>query len=142
MKVTYKESIEYKILTLIKRSTKTVFLRKDFVTLGRYRQVSRALNKLIELKKLVKIGFGIYAKAYQSEYIDYPLIQEGFEVAARKALDRLGVQWELSSPEQAYNEGKTQQVPVNNMVKLKARFRRKIAYQNRALLFEGNVNAR
>ena len=142
MKVSYKDSIEFKINALINKSKSTVFLRTDFEQLGGYRQISRALNKLLSKKKLVRIGFGIYAKAYQSEYIEYPLIEGGFQSASRDALNRLNIDWGVSRAEAAYNNGETQQIPVNNVVKLNNRCRRTIAYQNRALLFEHNVNAR
>ena len=68
MRVTYSESIEYKTLLRIKSIRVSVVLREDLTDLGSYRQVSRAINKLIEDKKLVKIGSGVYAKAYQSKY--------------------------------------------------------------------------
>ena len=79
-----------------------------------------------------------------SEIVDVAtvLIEEGFDVASREALNRLGVQWESGSAEQAYNSGQSQQVPAHNIVQLKSRFRRKLTYQDRKLHFEGNVNAR
>ncbi|MBB71890.1 MAG: hypothetical protein CMF50_05775 [Legionellales bacterium] len=142
MKVAYRDSIEYKALQLVEKSADRVLLRKDFSHLGSYRQVSRALKKLIEKKRLVKIGHGIYAKAYESKYLDVPLIEGGFDIAAREALNRMGVDWKPGSAEEAYNARQTQQVPVQNVVRLKSRLRRKITYVNRQLYFEGNANAR
>lgn len=142
MRVTYENSLEYQILQLLEQSSHNVLLRKDFAHLGSYRQISRMLNKLINQKKLVKIGFGVYAKAYESKYSDQPLIVDGFDVISREVLDRLGAKWEPSSAEQDYNTTKTQQVPVHNFVRLKTRFRRHLEYANRQLHFEGNINAR
>lgn len=142
MKVKYENSIEYQIVKWLERSKSTVVLRKDFEGLGSYRQISRALNKLIKRKQLVKISYGIFAKAYESKYIDQPLIQNGFDIASREALDRLMVEWELSRDERAYNEGRSQQVPMQSVVRLKSRCRRKISYAGRELYFEGNTNAR
>jgi len=142
MKVTYKSSIEYQALRIIEQALHKVLLRKDFAHLGSYRQISRALKAIINKKKLVKIGLGVYAKAYQSKYIDEPLIEDGFDVVCREALDRLSVQWEPGSAEKAYNAGESQQIPTHNIVRLKTRFRRKLLYANRHLYFEGNVNAR
>lgn len=142
MKVTYKNSIEYRAIQLIEQSPNKVLLRKDFIGLGSYRQVNRVLHKLIAQKKLAKIGFGIYARAYQSQFIAEPLIKDGFDTVSREVLNRLNIAWEPGAAEQAYNSGKTQQVPMQNIVRLKSRFRRKIVYENRRLYFEGNINAK
>lgn len=142
MRVKYSESIEYKALNRLKAIRGSAVLRKDFDGLGSYRQISRALNKLIEEKKLVKIGAGIYAKAYLSKYSSTPLIKNGTDPTLRAALKRLGIAYELGSAEKAYNEGKTTQVPVRNIVRLKSRCRRRIGYKNSELIFEKNINAK
>lgn len=142
MRVKYSESIEYKALNRLKSIRGSVVLRKDFNDLGSYRQISRALNNLIVEKKLVKIGAGIYAKAYLSKYSDTPLIKNGADPTLREALKRLGVAYEPGSAEKEYNEGKTTQVPVRNIVKLKSRCRRRIGYMNSELIFEKNTNAK
>jgi hypothetical protein len=142
MKVKYQDSIEYKALLRIKSIRGSVVLRNDLDGLGSYRQVSRALTKLIDEKKIVKIGSGIYAKAYLSKYSDIPLIKNGIDPTLRKALDRLGIAYEPGTAEMEYNEGKTTQVPARNIVRLKNRCRRRIAYRNIELIFEKNINAK
>jgi hypothetical protein len=142
MRVKYSESIEYKILIRLKTIRGNVVLRKKFDDLGSYRQVSRALKNLISEKKLVKIGAGVYAKAYASNYSDIPIIKNGADLALREALKCLGVAFEPGSAEQDYNAGKTTQVPVVNVVKLKSRCRRHLAYGNSKLIFEKNINAK
>jgi len=142
MRVKYVDSIEYKVLNRIKKVRGSVVLRKDFDGLGSYRQLSRAINNLIEEKKLVKIGTGIYAKAYLSKYSSIPLIKNGTDITLRKALKRLGVDFEPGSVEKEYNEGKTTQIPVNNVVRLKSRCRRRIGYGNSELIFEKKINAK
>ena len=119
-----------------------VVLRTDFSDLGSYRQISRVLNKLIQEKKLVKIGFGVYAKAYQAENLNKPIIQGGFDQACKEALSKLGVQWKPGSAEQAYNAGLSTQVPVRTVVQLKSRFRGQLTYGNRKLIVERGINAR
>jgi hypothetical protein len=64
------------------------FYAKKFNDLGSYRQVSRALKNLISENKLAKIGAGIYAKAYTSNYNDIPIIKNGADIALREALIR------------------------------------------------------
>lgn len=142
MRMKYLESIEYKALARLKTIPGGVVLRKDFNDLGSYRQVSRALNELIAEKKLVKIGFGIYAKAYLSKFSDIPLIKNGTHATLRVALKRLGIAFEPGSAEKNYNEGKTTQVPVRNIVRLKSRCRRRIGYKNSKLIFENDINAK
>jgi len=60
----------------------------------------------------------------------------GFIGAARQALDKLGVQWEPTQSERAYNEGRSTQVPVNPVVRVKGRFRRHLSYGGSELVLE------
>jgi hypothetical protein len=106
------------------------------------RQISRCFKGLVEIGELVKIGYGIYAKAYISEYINRPVIKGGFGQACKKALTKLGVKWEPGSAEQAYNAGLSTQVPVRTIVKLKSRFRGHLNYGNRKLIVEKGTNAK
>ena len=105
-------------------------------------QFIRDNPELVAEKKLVKIGTGIYAKSYLSKYSSTPLIKNGTDPTLREALKRLGVAYEPGSAEKDYNEGKTTQVPVRNIVKLKNRCRRRIGYKNSELIFEKNINAK
>ena len=60
----------------------------------------------------------------------------GFIDAARQALDKLGVQWEPTEFQRAYNEGRSTQVPVNPAVRVKGRFARRLKYQDTELRLE------
>jgi hypothetical protein len=142
MRVKYNNSIEKKVTDRLKTIRGSVVLRKDIADIAAYRQISRALSKLTNQKKLVRISSGIYAKARASKYTQTPLIKGGMDITLRKVLDRLNVQYEPSSAEQAYNAGKSTQVPARNMVKLKTRCRRKIGISNNQLIFEKNKNAK
>ena len=142
MKVKYQDSMEYNALSRLKTIRCSVVLRKDFNDLGSYRQISRVIQHLITEKKLVKIGSGIYAKAMVSKYTDIPLVKNGVDSTLREALTRLGVAYEPGSAEKDYNEGKSTQVPVRNIVKLKSRCRRRIGYRNSELIFEKQINAK
>jgi len=126
----------------IKQSSASVFLMKDFADLGSSRQISNVLKKLIRQCQLAKIGYGLYAKAYLSPYLSTPLLVDGFCYVTREALDRLQVRWEPGSAEKEYNEGKTQQVPTQHVVRLKSRLRRVIRYEGCQLYYEKGINAR
>lgn len=142
MRVTYQDSIEYKVLKRLKRIRGTVVLRQDFEDLGSYRQLSRVFKVLMDENKLVKIGAGVYAKAYLSEMLDIPLIQGGFDQACKEALTKKGIQWELSTAAQEYNAGLTTQVPVRTSVRLKSRYRGTLSFGKRKLIVEKKINAR
>ncbi|CAN5457664.1 DUF6088 family protein [soil metagenome] len=136
MKVTYKDSLNYKLRERINTLPSTVVFFADLVDLSGKTQVSRGIKALIEEKELVKIGYGIYAKSRGSEYTDLPVIKGGFKQAALAALDRLGIIWESGQPEQDYNSGRSTQVPVRPTIKLKSRLRRQIGYGNMSLRYE------
>jgi hypothetical protein len=60
----------------------------------------------------------------------------GFIGAARQALTKLGVPWEPTEAERAYNEGRSTQVPVNAVVRVKSRFSRRLGYHGYTLVVE------
>lgn len=142
MTVKYKDSLEYKALQRIKKIRSNVVLRQDLINLGSYRQVSRVFKKLMDDNKLVKIGAGVYAKAYLSEMLNVPIIQGGFEQACKEALTKKGIEWELSTAAQEYNAGRTTQVPVRTSVRLKSRYRGTLSFGKRKLIAEKQINAR
>lgn len=138
----YQNSLKFKVLKRIRQLSGNVVLRENIEDMGSSRQISRCLGTLVEMGELVKIGNGIYAKAYKSEYVERPVIQGGFGQACKEALTKLGVDWEPGSAEQAYNAGLSTQVPVRTIVKLKSRFRGHLNYGNRKLIVEKGINAR
>ena len=114
------------------------FLTREFADLGGERQVLRALSELTREGKLIRLGYGVYGRAVTSSISGKPILysQGGFIGAARKALTKLGVQWEPTDAQRAYNEGRSTQVPVNPMVRVKGRFSRQLSYQGRGLVLE------
>lgn len=142
MKIQSKKTFKNKMLAHILKAPGTVILRNDVSELGSSRQVSRALKALVKEGELIKLGYGIYAKAEASEHLNRPVIRTGFTEACIEALGRLKVEWEPSQAIKDYNAGKSQQVPARFEVRLKSRFRRKIAYGNRQLRLEGMIYAK
>lgn len=89
--------------------------------------------------RLVRLGYGVYGRAVKSRLSGQPMLYSpnGFVGAARQALDKLGVQWEPTEAERAYNEGRSTQVPVNPVVRVKGRFRRsQLRHGNAELVLE------
>jgi len=136
MKVKYEDSIEYKVWKFIEGLGGNIVLRSDLSGLAMDRQITRALNSLVEKNRLAKIGYGVYAKLQYSELGEMFYMPGGLLGNTREALTRLGIRWTLSAAEQDYNGGLTQQVPVSPRTKLLDRFRRKLTYAGREMRFE------
>lgn len=129
-------TLEQKIALRISKSSREVFLRKDFEDLGDYDQVGRCLKKLTDKKKLIRIGYGLYAKATIGPLTGAVVPRQGFGTTAREALSRLGVETAPSSAAQRYNSGLTTQVPTGRVVGVKGRISRKIGYNGTYVTFE------
>src|SRR5215469_7338751 len=100
-----------------------VFLPREFSDLGGEDQVLRVLRTLVREKQLVRLGYGVYARAVVSRLSGDPILysKNGFLGAARQALTKLGVQWEPSEAERDYNAGRSTQIPVNSVLRVKGR---------------------
>jgi len=133
-----KFSLKQQVEQQIANTGRDVFLRTDFAQLGGYDQVGRALRKLVAEGKLLKIGYGLYAKARISSITGKPMLASvgGFKAVSEQALERLGVAWQPSDELVRYNKGETTQVPVNAKVIVKSRFNRKIYLRNMKLQVE------
>ncbi len=139
----YKNSLKFKALDRVKRQIAgNIVVREDIEDMGSPRQISRCFKDLVEMSELVKIGYGIYAKAYVSKTLNKPVIQDGFGQACKEALTKKGVKWEPGSAEQAYNAGLSTQIPVRTIVQLKSRYRAHLSYGNRKLIVEKGINAK
>lgn len=114
------------------------FLTREFLDLGGERQVLRALRELTDEGKLIRLGYGVYGRAEISPITQQPMLAgDGFNAVARRALDKLKVRWEPPTAERDYNEGRSTQVPMNPMVRLRGdRFSRKLRYKTMELAFE------
>ena len=133
MKVTYEKSITFKVLKQIERLSGQIVLRSDIANLADSRQISRALKRLVKSGHLAKLGYGIYAKLARSELTQTTYLKEGVLPTMRAALNKLNIRWESSREEQAYQMGKSTQIPVNPTTKLKDRFRRQLRYRDMEL---------
>jgi hypothetical protein len=131
---TLRERIENRIA---RRRGEDVFLPREFADLGGEDQVLRALRGLTREGRLVRLGYGVYARAITS-LSGTPLLysSNGLASAARQALNKLGVTWEPTEAERAYNEGRSTQVPINPAVRVKGRFSRRLRDGNTELVLE------
>ena len=132
----YSKTLEGKIAIRIARKQSPVLLRQDFDDLGNYDQVGRALLSLTKKGKLLRIGYGLYAKAKVSELTGKTVPVEPLPTLARKALDRLGVDALPSQAELDYEQGLSTQVPTGRLIGVNQRISRKIGYNNIAVGYE------
>jgi hypothetical protein len=122
------ETLYYKISARIARKKGLVFLREDFADLGGYDQVGRILRSLVRAGKIIKIGYGLYAKAKKSSITGEVIPAAPLPTLAKAALERLGVEVVPSDLERDYGAGKTTQVPTGRMIAIRGRVKRKIGY--------------
>jgi|ERR1700733_866791 len=132
---TLRDKIENRIA---RKAGESVFLPREFADLSGETQVLRALHGLVRDGRLVRLGYGIYARAIVSRLSGEPLLSNptGLRGAAREALTKLGVKWEPTEAERAYNEGRSTQIPVNPILRVKGRFSRRLSDGNTVLVLE------
>jgi hypothetical protein len=134
-KKTLRERIEGRIDG---KSGDDVFLPREFRDLGGEDQVLRVLRELVREKRLIRLGYGVYGRAMISRLSGKPILNSanGFGGAARQALTKLGVAWEPTEAEKAYNQGRSTQVPVNPVLRVKGRFSRRLRDGTQELVLE------
>jgi hypothetical protein len=124
------QTLKQRIRTRVSRTKKTdVFVPRDFVDLSGHDQVLRALRALVKDGTLMRLGYGVYARAARSRLSGRVMVSSpnGFHGAALQALNKLGVPWEQSDSTRAYNRGHSTQIPVNPTVKVGKRFSRRLS---------------
>lgn len=118
----------------MKRSKRSVFIRSDFEDIAGYDQVGRALRNLTRNGVLMKIGYGLYARA-RTNRITGKLIPDnaaGADGVLIEAMQRLDVEHKLDDLSNKYFAGQSSQIPANvKIIPLDPRFTRKIAVGKR-----------
>jgi hypothetical protein len=123
-------TINRKVQTRVKRSKGSVFLRSDFKDIADYDQVGRALRELVQEVLLIKIGYGLYARARINRITgnvmaDNPSGSDGVVI---EAMEKLGVEYQLDDLSRMNLSGDSTQIPAKvKIIPKKTRFTRKIA---------------
>lgn len=136
MKVKYQESLLYKIEQRIVASSGQIILYRDMTDLADKTQISRALRQLVKKGKLIKIGYGVFAKTYYSARLNKCLLNGNPKNIFIEALSRLNVTWEFGKTDQDYHAGRFTQIPVFTSIKLKSRMRRELSCGDLKLRYE------
>ncbi len=134
--MTNRATLEKKVAKRIARTKKTVFLRDDFKDLGDYDQVGRVLRKLDSKGIVVRIGYGLYAKAKTSILTGEAIPVTTLPNLGKEALNRLKVETAPTAADVAYQEGRSTQVPTGRRIGVKSRFNRRIGYKGAFLSYE------
>ncbi|HVB57399.1 MAG TPA: hypothetical protein VNE63_13380 [Candidatus Acidoferrales bacterium] len=130
---TLRERVECRIA---RKRSQDVFFPGEFGDLAGEDQVLRALRILVRDKRLVRLGYGVYCRAVVSRLSGAPILycRDGFSGAARQVLTKLGVDWEPTEAERDYNAGRSTQIPLNPVVRVKGRFSRRLRDGNQELV--------
>jgi len=131
-----KKTLEKRIYYRLTRSKYDVVMREDFKDLSDYDQVGRILRKFVDTGKLVRIGYGLYAKTTISPLSGNLVPRKSLNALAKEALTRLNIDVRPSSYDQAYNEGRSTQVPTGKVIGIRGRISRKIGYEGKRVVFE------
>ena len=116
-----------------------VLLRADFDFMGSASQVSRALKKVVSAGKLIRLGYGTYAKAEPSPLSGKPIPRQPLEALAWEAMQRLGVNINLGKALNDYATGNTNQIPMSATFNTgDRRISRKLVVGNRSVVYENN----
>ena len=136
-------SVKERMVRSIAMRKGEVVLRADFEAMGSPSQITRALKGLIESGKIVRLGYGVYAKARPSTLSGKPVPRVSLEELAQEMLEKLGVSAQLGRAQEAYIEGKTAQIPVHTTFNTgQRRITRKISIGISTVRYENNYSAR
>jgi len=133
------QTLREKVAARIAERSDDAFLTREFTDLSGERQVLRALRELTDEGKLIRLGYGAYARAEISPITQEPMLAgDGFGAVSRQVLSKLKVGWQPGAAERAYNEGRSTQVPMTPRVRLSPgnRFNRKLRYKTMELTIE------
>jgi len=131
-------TLPQRIRARVTKSRRQIFLPIDFADLSGRVQVYRALKQLVDDGELMRVGYGLYARAIINPINGRAMLASpgGFKAVSRAALTRLGVRWQLTPDEVAFNEGRSNQFPANAVVRLRSRFVRRVACNGMELRLE------
>ncbi len=130
------KSLDKKIKYRIAKSKDNVFVLEDFFDLSGRDQVGRALRQLIKKGELVRIGYGLYAKAAYSEFSNRFVPVRPLSWLAKEAMKKLGVKTAPTKYERMYNEGSSTQVPTGRVIGVRNRVSRKISFEGSDIVYE------
>ncbi len=121
-------TLKRRVASSIQRRAENVFVRADFENIGGYDQIGRILNGLVKEGELIRVGYGLYARARKNRLTGRVMLaaRGGFKEVAEEALNRLKVKWKPSEADLQYTRGVSTQIPSKAAVRVLSRFNRRI----------------
>lgn len=134
------KSTKTKMAISIANSNREVFVRQDFSRFGTASRITRALASLLEEGILVRLGYGVYAKATPSVLSGNPIPRVPLEMLVAEYFQQVGVRVTPGRATREYSQGASNQVPmvlaINTGTK---RVSRIIRLGNRQVMYEKNL---
>lgn len=116
-------------------------MRSDFTYLGSQSQISRLLSEFVKEGRLVRLGYGIFAKARVSSISGKAVPREPLEVLAEESFRRLRIDVKPGKAQRDYTSGQSTQVPVQAVFDTgRRRISRKLTLGNRKVRYENNYS--
>ena len=135
--MTLKNTLESRMSYRIAKSKRRVFLREDFADLGRcYRQVSRILEKFVTEGRLIKLGYGMYARSKVSRVTGNVVTDAPLPWLAKEYLSRKGIEVVPTRAEADLVNGQSTQVPTGRTIGVRGRIARKISFNGMSMSYE------
>jgi len=121
----------------LNESSSDVLIRSELAGLGSQSQLSRALRNLLEEGLLVRLGVGVYARAKTSILSGRPIPVRPLTVLVPEVLQKLGIEAYPSQAARDYNEGRTSQVPRDNVINTGTRrIARRLSFGKQTIKYE------
>ena len=124
---------------LAEEPNRNIWFRSDFLDLGGYDPVGRALQQVCEKQLLTKLAHGTYARLEYAPNLERHLLAEPLIYLAEEFLFRKGMRARADAQTEAYNQNKTTQIPMRQ--RLIVRGLRKdivLRYKNQNAIISGH----
>lgn len=119
-----------------------IIMRSDFTLMGSQSQISRLLADFVSEGRLVRLGYGIFAKSRISSISGKAVPREPLEVLAQEAFRRLMIEAKPGKAQREYASGQSTQVPVQAVFDTgQRRISRKLTVGNRKVRYENDYSA-
>ncbi len=119
-----------------------IIMRSDFTRMGSQSQISRLLADFVSEGRLVRLGYGIFAKSRISSISGKAVPREPLEVLAQEAFRRLMIEAKPGKAQREYASGQSTQVPVQAVFDTgQRRISRKLTVGNRKVRYENDYSA-
>jgi len=132
-----KSRLEDEVMRSIHRRAGVVILRSELTKLGGRSQLTRVLARLVDARKLIRIGHGIYAKTKMNKFTRTLMPAATFESIAAEAFKKLGIAVGPGMLAEEYNSGRSTQIPMMPTVTTgRRRISRRIQVGSKRVIYE------